>query len=176
VPNRSWALYYTPLAMHFVYSTTGSDSTDVNIGGFTPTTPGPWYAIAIDRDGTGLLRFYVNGVVQGTASIPAMFTATATMMIANEADSPTQGFSGNFLDEIRITKGVARYAGNYTPATAAFPNGSGGLGCGGFHSPFSQRISFPSPTLLAALAPLALGRAIERNRVSTRRRLLSLRP
>jgi len=44
-----------------------------------------------------------------------------------------------------------------------------------FRSPLG-RLGLPSPTMLAALAPLALGRAIERNRVTRRRRLLSLRP
>jgi hypothetical protein len=34
----------------------------------------------------------------------------------------TNTFFGQ-LDDLRITKGVARYAGAFTPPTAAFPNG-----------------------------------------------------
>jgi hypothetical protein len=48
------------------------------------------------------------------------FDSTRTLSIGNDGNL-TRGFIGQ-IDEVRITKGVARYAGAFTPPTAAFPN------------------------------------------------------
>lgn len=77
------------------------------------------YHIAADFDGT-TYRLYVDGSVVGSA------TGTVTL------DDDTAGFSvgaqfdgaGNMnaqFDEVRLTVGVARYAGAFTAPTAQFP-------------------------------------------------------
>jgi len=83
---------------------------------WTPTLD-TWYAIAADFDGT-TYRLYVDGAVLGTATtLVALFDAGATL---NVGSVDNNDFDGH-IDEVRITKGVARYAGAYTPATSAFP-------------------------------------------------------
>lgn len=81
-----------------------------------------WYHVAVDRDGTNL-RLYVDGVVKGTVANSTTITnSAAILMIGN--DGANRNHPG-FLDEMRITKGVARYAGAFTPPTAAFPDSVG---------------------------------------------------
>ena len=81
-----------------------------------------WYAMAVDRSGS-TLRMYVDGSVVATS-------ATYGWNIPNKTGALTIGIIpsvgawdlNGWIDELRITKGVARYAGAYTPATAEFPN------------------------------------------------------
>lgn len=64
-------------------------------------------------------QVYVNGVKSST-TIPYTTVAPSTqsMFIGRGGDG---GYSG-YIDEVRITKGVARYSANFTPPTSAFPN------------------------------------------------------
>jgi concanavalin A-like lectin/glucanase superfamily protein len=85
---------------------------------------GVWYHLAVDKDSTGKIRLYVNGAVVGSAT-PANST------INHNAGQPVSigctGFGGNplsgWVDEVRVTKGVARYKtdAGFTPPTHAFP-------------------------------------------------------
>jgi hypothetical protein len=107
----------------FNISNTGS-SNDVSI-----TTSGAgisinnWHHVAADKDSSGKVRVYANGVMVGSAT-PAdstMHNSTAALSIG--ADSGGGRSWQGWIDEVRITKGVARYASDsgYTVPTAAFP-------------------------------------------------------
>lgn len=78
-----------------------------------------WSHIAIVGDGT-TLKYYLNGVAASntiTYSIPWQ-TPSAAVYIGYSGSGVFQGY----IDEVRITKGVARYTANFTPPAAAFPN------------------------------------------------------
>jgi len=82
---------------------------------------GQWYHIALTRSGTNT-RLFVNGTQQGST-----WTTDSTNYVSNNlgigAYLPTPTNSSNcYLDDIRITNGIARYTANFTPPTAAFPN------------------------------------------------------
>jgi len=81
-----------------------------------------WNHIAVVRQGTGtnLTKIYINGTNDGTGTVSTNFNQTEIMYIgANRIGAtPMKGY----MDDIRITKGVARYTTNFTPPTAAFPN------------------------------------------------------
>ena len=81
---------------------------------------GQWYHIAVVRT-SGVVKCFVDGVLVGPdistttnygSSLPCYLFATLS--------------SGNYfrgwMDEFRVTKGVARYITNFTPPTAEFPN------------------------------------------------------
>ena len=81
-----------------------------------------WYYVAMTRDASNNLRLFIDGTQAGS---------TATSFTQDFPDNDF--FFGNFsrtggssraltgyLDEIRITKGVARYTSNFTAPTKAF--------------------------------------------------------
>jgi hypothetical protein len=82
-----------------------------------------WHHIAADRDGSGKLRIYLDGVMKSSK-----LSATGTPFdLSNPVGIGASGtglrpFFGH-LDEVRITAGTARYAsdGGFTVPTAAFP-------------------------------------------------------
>lgn len=82
-----------------------------------------WYHVAADRDGSGTVRTYVDGVMQAknTGFSQSMNNSANPMRIGS-----TQDFSldhNGWIDEVRVTKGVARYASDsgFVVPTAAYP-------------------------------------------------------
>ena len=81
-----------------------------------------WYAIALTRSGT-TTRLFINGQIVSESSTSVINQALDTGWSIGGPSSQMAGGSGNcFIDEVRITQGVARYTANYTVATEAFPN------------------------------------------------------
>jgi hypothetical protein len=80
-----------------------------------------WTHIAYVRN-SGQLTVYVNGNSGGTTSNASAFSNT-TLNIGMEGGSYQSQtfFTDCVLDDIRITKGIARYTTNFTPPTASFP-------------------------------------------------------
>lgn len=80
-----------------------------------------WTHIAVDRDASGTLRVYLNGAVVASRSISgSFFHSTFTCQVGND-NTLSRPFPG-YLDEVRVTKGVAQYGGAFTPPTVAFPD------------------------------------------------------
>jgi hypothetical protein len=76
-----------------------------------------WAHIAITREGS-TFRQFVNGVETTTATSSASLqTITGPMYIGNGYDN--KGLTG-YIDDVRITKGVARYTANFTPDPGTF--------------------------------------------------------
>lgn len=89
---------------------------------WTPTD-GVWYHMAACRQGTNL-RLFVDGTQIGTTvtnSTDISGSAEALVLGALRYSAPIQYFNG-WLEEVRITKGIARYTANFTPPTTPFPN------------------------------------------------------
>lgn len=85
-----------------------------------------WFHIACDRDGSNVHRIYVDGVMRAkTTGYTSNITgSTAVLAIGSLTPSGFGGYDLNgWVDEVRITKGVARYASDsgYTVPTSAFP-------------------------------------------------------
>jgi hypothetical protein len=82
-----------------------------------------WHHLAVSRQ-AGLLRLFVNGAEVASAPVPIStegYSSTLPLSIGNA------GGGGNgcrtytvYENDLRLTKGVARYTGNFTPPQAAF--------------------------------------------------------
>ncbi|MDP1956269.1 MAG: LamG-like jellyroll fold domain-containing protein [Polaromonas sp.] len=84
---------------------------------------GAWKHIALVRSG-GTVTRYVDGVgtvlVANLAAIP-LVDAHTNQVVGGQGFAIDRGFNG-YIDDLRITKGVARYTANFTPPTQALPN------------------------------------------------------
>lgn len=84
-------------------------------------TPGVWHHVAVTRQGS-TMRIFLDGVLQASTSTNTVvsFPSGSVFQIGKEAAYAGSGFSG-YVDEVRVTKGVARYTSNFVVPTAAFP-------------------------------------------------------
>jgi hypothetical protein len=86
---------------------------------WTPTA-NVWYHIAFTRS-SGTARAFVDGTQIGSSlSNGTTYTPTGGMTIGSSS-SGDRNFKG-YIDDVRITKGLARYTENFTAPTSAFPN------------------------------------------------------
>lgn len=93
------------------------------LDGNTAVNNGAWHHVAATRS-AGTLRFFVDGVLDGTATLSADYTKQMALGIGAQvvARNSAYDFLG-YIDELRITKGVARYTASFAPPTAAFLGG-----------------------------------------------------
>lgn len=130
--NRSWRLYMGGPSLNngntrFEISTDGTAATVTAVIDW-PWVPdiNRWYHVAICR-ASGYTMFFIDGVMQGlpVADANTYFTAsTTTSLMAQDANGSSVANTGlvGWQDEIRITKGFARYTASFVPA-GPFPRG-----------------------------------------------------
>jgi hypothetical protein len=80
-----------------------------------------WNHIAYVRDNTGFIVVYLNGTNVGSGSASGSPSFSDIRIGANPS-APTLEVYNGYIDDLRITKGVARYTANFTPPTAPFPD------------------------------------------------------
>lgn len=90
---------------------------------WSPTSNFPlnqWNHIALVRNGN-IFNLYINGrSVISPITNTANLGSSSLMYIGNSVHSGgTQAFNG-YIDELRITKGIARYVSNFDPPTSQF--------------------------------------------------------
>jgi hypothetical protein len=88
----------------------------------SPLSANTWYHFAYARSGSST-KMFINGTQVGS-------TYTDNTNYINAANRPVIGTNGftlgdsnfnGYIDDLRITKGYARYTANFTPSTTAFP-------------------------------------------------------
>ena len=83
-----------------------------------------WYHLAFVRS-SGVLKIYINGTADvTTASFSSQYGKTGTLWMGKQHVN-SLGTPLYYIDDIRVTKGVARYTGNFTPPTTAHLTSAG---------------------------------------------------
>lgn len=82
---------------------------------------GAWHHIALSR-ASGSTRLFVDGAQVGSTYADATSYVSAPVNIG-ASGSLDWGMLNGHIDDLRITKGVARHTANFTPPAAAFPHG-----------------------------------------------------
>ena len=80
-----------------------------------------WQHFAIVREGS-TMTLYIDGTARGTASNSTDFDRSRPIRIGNHHGSGSGGYGfQGYIDDFRVTKGLARYTSNFTPPSAAHP-------------------------------------------------------
>lgn len=79
--------------------------------------PSTWYHVAFVRSG-GTITVYLNGTSQGTFTDQAFNSNGQSFQIGQQSDS--SGWVNGFIDEFRLSKGVARWTANFTPPSSPY--------------------------------------------------------
>ena len=76
-----------------------------------------WYHVAVVRS-TGVVKIYVDGVEKASQSLSHDFNVDAVTTIGYMGEG--SNFFAGYIDEYRLTPGLARYTSAFTPPTEAF--------------------------------------------------------
>lgn len=107
--NGTTLTMYNSLSTSYTFNSTFNTST--------------WYHVALASSGLQLKCFVNGNQIGSTQSISAFPTATRPLYIGYNEDNGGSANSFNgYIDELRITKGVARYTDNFPPPTEALKN------------------------------------------------------
>jgi hypothetical protein len=121
--NRMAFYITTSGALSFFYIITGAARANYSTTSSAGFTTGAWNHVALVRSGTSILMF-ANGVSQALT----VATAVSTNSLSGISDPMQIGrlFSGanivynGWIDEARISKGVARWTSDFTPPTGPY--------------------------------------------------------
>ena len=110
---NGWALYDEGSGGNMQFRIADTDRIAVS-----PIPATTWTHLAVVRVGT-TVTLYVNGTSAGSyASAGTDLIYAGTKYIGSQSGSSS--FMNGYMDDIRITKGFARYTATFTPPTAAF--------------------------------------------------------
>jgi hypothetical protein len=91
----------------------------------TSSSPVPvttWTHVCCEKS-NAQLRIFINGVLVGSLADTADYTCGANRpCIGADGFGPTTNLFNGYIDEMRVTKGIARYQSAFTPPTAPFPD------------------------------------------------------
>ena len=143
--QRSWTLGIKNAQLFAKVSSNGATADMVDQEDFAALEPG-WNSICIERGGD-IIRVYRNGemVMKQTVSGP-LFTSNAPLTLNGFMEGDTAGGEGQF-DEVRITKGLARYNDDqgYVHSTLPFPTVEG-------EEPEGPTFEFEEPNVVSAFS------------------------
>ena len=106
-------------SLRFVLGTVAGVTDNVYTWSWSPSI-NTWYHVAVTRSGSSA-RTFINGTQIGTT------TTVVTNDIASPAPLQVGKINGvtnylnGYMDDLRITKGYARYTANFTPPVSQFP-------------------------------------------------------
>jgi hypothetical protein len=100
----------------FYSSTNGSTWAISDLRFATNPATGTWHHVAVTRSGTTFRTFFNGTLANSTTLSGALYNNPSDVTIGRYTNS----FNG-YIQDLRLTKGVARYTASFTPPTAAFP-------------------------------------------------------
>lgn len=90
----------------------------------TQVTLNQWHHIACTRDGSNVIRLFVDGILQdATGTDGRTLTGDLDRLVIGGQRNGTLRYNlfDGYIDEVRFTKGFARYISSFTPPITEFP-------------------------------------------------------
>ena len=100
-------------ASNFVTFTIGSSVVMTSTSTIAAAT---WTHIAVTRDGSNVMRMFINGTQQATTTNSTSFTQTDNLLIG--ADRSTANFFNGFIEDFRLFRDGTPYISNFTVPSA----------------------------------------------------------
>lgn len=122
--NWNFAIIGGKLRAEFADQTTGGLGTlRISLLGATTVSTGSWHHVAMSKSGSSL-KIFLGGVqdASGTLSGNPAAAAVGSVYVGYEQGQAATYYYNGHMDELRVTKGVARYTSGFTPPSAEFPN------------------------------------------------------
>jgi hypothetical protein len=114
---NSWQLYWRSIGTSITFLV-GASTILLQDPSTSRITTNTWYHIAVTRSGS-TNRLFIDGTQVASATDSTNLTNTNRLCIGEQLSTLTNDFSG-YIDDLRITKGYARYTANFTAPTAKF--------------------------------------------------------
>lgn len=107
-----------------LYSSSSGSAWNLASGSsFGTATANAWNHVALVRNGSNVY-LCLNGTITTTLNwgTTALLSSSSNRPNIGSATGVSNTFYTGYIDDLRITKGYARYTSNFTPPTSAFPN------------------------------------------------------
>jgi hypothetical protein len=108
-----WAIHQINNTLQFVHNGAARLTSDAEL------TASVWQHCAFVRSGS-TLTCYIDGVAEGSTTYSTAINGSRKLYIAKQPGASR--FYKGYIDDLRITKGVARYTTTFTPPDKALPN------------------------------------------------------
>jgi hypothetical protein len=117
------AAYYTNYSFSMnssgtVFCTLGNNGGETSYS-FGTCVTNTWYHFAATRSGS-TIRTFLNGVLVTTQTIATVMTDNGEGLYVGCLKNLTSNVLNGYVDDLRITKGYARYTATFTPPSTAF--------------------------------------------------------
>jgi len=89
---------------------------EVQLDSTTSLANNTWYHFAVVRDGDDF-ELFINGTSEDTANSSVVIADDTSVLRIGANDTGATSLNG-YIDDLRITKGVARYTSNFTPPSS----------------------------------------------------------
>ena len=115
--NGAWpVIYFDGGRLRYFLNTTDRIS-----GSTVLATNTTWYHIALCRAGSNT-KVFLNGIQEGSTYSDSTSLLQGPFALGIDSRNLTANPFNAYFDDVRVTKGVARYTANFTPPTLPFPD------------------------------------------------------